>query len=227
MMNFFGKKKKEVNTVVSSTSASKPSDAQTTIVKLRESIANQDKREEHIQKKIDGMIVEAKAKMGKGDKKGALYAMKRKKLYDQEMGKIQNVRFTLETQVINLESAQQNAQTYSALKQGNTAMQGIRKEVGIEQVDDVMDEIKEEMEAAQEINDAIAQPIDPLMADEDELLEELNMLETADLEAELLKPPPTALSNMAMPAVPDSKLPALAKKEEDDLRALEAELAGL
>jgi len=47
MMNFFGKKKKEVNTTVSSTSASKPSDAQTTIVKLRESIANQDKRSVH------------------------------------------------------------------------------------------------------------------------------------------------------------------------------------
>merc|ERR1712196_230665 len=69
-------------------------------------------------------------KMAKGDKKGALYAMKRKKLYEQEMAKIQNVRFTLETQVINLESAQQNAQTYSALKQGNTAMQGIQKKLG-------------------------------------------------------------------------------------------------
>ena len=184
-----------------------------------------DYREEHIQKKIDGAVAEAKKKMAKGDKKGALFAMKRKKLYEQEQAKIQNVRFTLETQVINLESAQQNAQTYSALKQGNTAMAGIRKDVGIEQVDDVMDEIKEEMEMAQEINDAIAQPVDPLMADEDELLEELNMLETADLEAELLAPPPTAVS--AMPAAPDSKLPALAKKEEDDLRALEAELAGL
>merc|ERR1712224_996598 len=110
--------------------------------------------------------------------------------YEQEQEKTQNVRFTLEMQVINLESAQQNAQTYSALKQGNTAMQGIRKEVEIEQ----------------EINDAIAQPVDPLMADEDELLEELNMLETADLEAELLKPPPTSVS---MPAVPNSKLPTL------------------
>jgi charged multivesicular body protein 4 len=225
MMNFFGKKKKEVqNTTVSATSASKLTDAQTTIVKLRESIANQDKREEHIQKKIDGMMSEAKGKMAKGDKKGALYALKRKKLYEQEMAKIQNVRFTLETQVINLESAQQNAQTYSALKQGNTAMQGIRKDVGIEQVDDVMDEIKEEMEMAQEINDAIAQPVDPLMTDEDELLEELNMLETVDLEAELLKPPAASVS---MPTVPNSKLPSLAKKEEDDLKALEAELAGL
>ena len=157
---------------------------------------------------------------------GALYVMKRKKLYEQELEKITNVKFTLETQVINLESAQQNAQTFQALKQGNTAMAGIRQEVGIEAVDDVMDEIKEEMELAQEINQAIAQPVDPLMADEDELLEELNMLETADLEEKLLNPP-TATTNMALPDVPDSKLPALAKKEEDDLKALEAELAGL
>ena len=151
--------------------------------------------------------------------------MKRKKLYEQEHEKIVNVKFTLETQVMNLESAQQNAQTFQALKQGNTAMQGIRQEVGIEAVDDVMDEIKEEMELAQEINQAIAQPVDPLMTDEDELLEELNALETADLEAELLKPPPTA--SLSMPSAPSSKLPALAKSEEDDLKALEAELAGL
>ena len=157
---------------------------------------------------------------------GALYAMKRKKLYEAEQEKIQNVKFTLETQVINLESAQQNAQTFQALKSGNTAMQNIRNEVGIEQVDDVMDEIKEEMEMAQEINQAIAQPVDPLMTDEDELLEELNALETADLEAELLAPP-TKTADIALPDVPDSKLPTLEKKEEDDLKALEAELAGL
>lgn len=152
--------------------------------------------------------------------------MKRKKLYEAEQEKIQNVKFTLETQVINLESAQQNKQTFDALKSGNTAMQNIRTEVGIEQVDDIMDEIKEEMEMAQEINQAIAQPVDPLMTDEDELLAELNALETADLEAELLAPP-TKTADISLPDVPDSKLPTLAKKEEDDLRALEAELAGL
>ncbi|KAG7346008.1 Snf7 family protein [Nitzschia inconspicua] len=222
-MNWFGKKKTQPSTV-SATSASKPSDPQLTIVKLRESIANQEKREEHIEKKIETMVKEAKGKMAKGDKKGALFIMKRKKLYEQELEKITNVKFTLETQVINLESAQQNAQTFQALKQGNTAMAGIRNEIGIDAVDDVMDEIKEEMELAQEINQAIAQPIDPLMTDEDELLEELNMLETADLEEKLLNPPTASVN---LPTVPDSKLPALAKKEEDDLKALEAELAGL
>merc|ERR1712039_436761 len=103
-----------------------------TIVKLRESISQQHKREAHVETKLDKMVLEAKQKMAKGDKKGALYAMKRKKLYEQEQQKIQNVLFTLETQVINLESAQQNAQTYQALKSGNAAMKSIRNKVDVD-----------------------------------------------------------------------------------------------
>ena len=152
--------------------------------------------------------------------------MKRKKLFESEIDKIQNVKMTLETQVISLESAAQNAQTFKAMEAGSKTMKKIRTEVGIEMVDDIMDEIKEEMEMANEINEAISQPVDPLMADEDELLEELNALETADLEAELLAPP-TKVSDFSLPTVPDSKLPALEQKEADDLKALEAELAGL
>jgi hypothetical protein len=86
-----------------------------------------------------------------------------------------------------------------------------------------MDELKEEMEIAQEINNAIAQPLDPLMTDDDELLAELNALEVSDLEAELLAPP-TSTAGFSLPTVPDSKLPSLAQSEADDLRALEAEL---
>lgn len=156
--------------------------------------------------------------------KGALFAMKRKKMYEAEVDKIQNVKMTLETQVINLESAAQNAETFKAMAAGSKTMQKIRQDVGIEKVDDIMDEIKEEMELANEINNAIAAPIDPFMADEDELLAELNALETQDLEAELLAPPTGSLS---LPAVPNSKLPSLNRKEEDDLKQLEAELAGL
>ena len=218
-------------------------------------------REEHIHRKVDAMIKEAKAKMAKGDKKGkhvkgsclllplfvclwsilshdrcecifvvgALFAMKRKKLYEAEADKIQNVKMTLETQVINLESAAQNAETFKAMEAGSKTMKKIRTDVGIDKVDDIMDEIKEEMEMASEINNAIAQPVDPLMTDEDELLEELNMLEASDLEAELLAPPASKVANdgLSLPTVPDSKLPALEKKEADDLKALEAELAGL
>jgi charged multivesicular body protein 4 len=153
--------------------------------------------------------------------------MKRKKMYEQEIDKIQNVKMTLETQVINLESAAQNAETFKAMETGAKTMKKIRTEVGIEQVDDIMDEIKEEMELANEINQAISAPVDPLLTDEDELLAELNALEASDLEAELLAPPTTKTEELSLPTVPDAKLPALNKVEEDDLKQLEAELAGL
>lgn len=156
--------------------------------------------------------------------------MKRKKLYEAEVEKIQNVKMTLETQVINLESAAQNAETFKAMEAGSKTMKKIRTEVGIERVDDIMDEIKEEMEMANEINNAIAQPVDPLMMDEDELLAELNALEASDLEQELLAPPTstmTTTTSLSLPTVPTTKMPSLAKDEEDELKKLEAELAGL
>lgn len=229
MFNFFGKKKSSEPTTVSATPTTTTTDSQTTIVKLRNAIKMQEKREEHILKKVDAQVKEAKAKMAKGDKKGALFAMKRKKMYEQEADKIQNVKMTLETQVINLESAAQNAATFDAMKSGTQTMKKIRNDVGIDKVDDIMDEIKEEMELAQEVNNAIAQPVDPLFADEDELLAELEGLETADLEAELLKPPAKPVEDLSLPSVPAGKLPqpALANDEADELKKLEAELAGL
>ena len=61
--------------------------------------------------------------------------MKRKKMYEQEIDKIQNVKMTLETQVINLESAAQNAETFKAMEAGSKTMKKIRTDVGIEKVD--------------------------------------------------------------------------------------------
>ncbi len=135
---------------------------------------------------------------------------------------------TLETQVMNLESAAQNAATFQAMNAGKTAMSDIRTNVGIDRVDDLMDEIKEEMEMADEISNALAQPVDPLLADEDELLAELQELEAADVEDELLQP---AKGNVvSLPSVPTAKLPAIpnaTREEEAELKKLEAELAGL
>jgi len=230
-MKFFGKKKNKVSnsTVSASSKVLNPTDPQNTIVTLRQSIVAQDKREEHITKKIAQVTNEAKKKMAKGDKKGALFAMKRKKMFENEIDKIQNVKMTLETQAINLESAAQNAVTFNAMAQGNKTMKKIRKDVGVEKVDDIMDDIKEEMELANEVNEAL-QSMDPFLADEDELLEELQALEMTDVDAELLaKPIPTisATPSLSLPTAPDSKLSHVAQEEEEALKMLEAELVGL
>ena len=154
--------------------------------------------------------------------------MKKKKLHESELDKIQNVKMTLETQVMNLESATQNAETFKAMAAGKSAMKNIRNDVGIEKVDDLMDDIREEMEMANEISDAMAQPIDPLANDEDELMAELEQMGADDLEAELLQTP-VANNRMfdTLPNVPNAKLPAVKDAEAEEMRALEAELAGL
>ena len=159
---------------------------------------------------------------------GALFALKRKKIYEAEIDKIQNIKMTLETQVMNLESAAQNAETMKAMKSGTSQMKRIRQETDIEQVDDLMDEIKEEMEMADEISNALAQPVDPLLADEDDLLAELEELEAEDVTEQLLEP----MKKMELPEVPRGELPTpsipnATREEEAELKQLEAELAGL
>ena len=172
---------------------------------------------------------EAKTKMANKDKKGALFAMKRKKLYEQEVEKLENTKMTLESQVINLESATQNKETYHAMKTGTDAMKTIRKEMDIEKVDDMMDDIREEMEIAQEISNAIAQPVDLMPMDDDELLAELAELEAQDAEKNLLKKP-VGREELGLPEVPTKKLPAKKKtskelEEEQALKELEAMMA--
>jgi charged multivesicular body protein 4 len=214
-------------------------------------------REQHLEKKIDLLNAEAKTKLAKKDKKGkikyhdtryiilkspwqhecpcctgALFALKRRKLYEAELDKIANIKMTLETQVMNLESAQQNIETFKAMDAAKGAMADIRKVTDIDKVDDLMDGIKEEMELADEISNALAQPIDPLMQDEDDLLAELEELAVEDAETQLLQPATTAstIRKEEYPTVPSSALPTImnaTKEEEEELRQLEAELAGM
>lgn len=226
-MNWFGKKKKDASTTSKgiTSGGGAASNPANTVVKLRDAVANQEKREEHLQRKIDAMGVEAKAKMAKKDKKGAMFAMKRRKLYEQEMDKIGNVKMTLETQMMQLESATQNAETFQAMKAGTSAMSNIHATVGIDKVDDLMDDIREEIENGNEINQAMAQAVDPLCTDEDELMAELEALGADDLEAELLEP--THVPEVSLPTVPNSKLPTLNNAEAAEMKKLEAELAGL
>merc|ERR1719232_2254267 len=217
-MNWFGKKKsKEVKTTAKSSG-----NAQDAIIRLRTAVETQEKRENHLQKKIDGMVIEAKEKMAKGDKKGAMFALKRKKMYEGEMEKICNVKMTLETQVMNLESAAQNADTFNAMKSGTNTMKKIRTDLGIDKVDDLMDDIREEMDTAKDISDAMAQPIDG-MYDEDELLGELAELENMGMEEHLLN----TGGAVNLPSVPGKKLPALSKTSKEELLGELAELENM
>ncbi|KAL3808006.1 hypothetical protein ACHAXA_010800 [Cyclostephanos tholiformis] len=231
MRSFFGVKKDAVLQPSTSSVHRGDNNSRTetanSILNLRESIATQEKREKHLEKKMEELVVEAKEKMAKNDKKGALFSLKLKKLHEAELDKIANTKMTLETQVMNLETFIHNAEIIRAMEFGKNAMAAIRKETDIERVEELIDDVKEEMEAASEISNALAQPIDPFVMDEDDLLAELKEEMTADdaLGAPVVKAHHEAV---AFPTAPTKKLPAIAnasKEEAEELAALEAELA--
>ncbi|GMH53612.1 hypothetical protein TrRE_jg9834 [Triparma retinervis] len=226
-MNFFGRKRdsKPVPQRKGGGGGGVPTD---TIQTLKASLVTLDKREDHIQKKVDAMIAEAKKKLAAKDKKGALFAMKRKKMYESEIEKIMGSKMTLETQIMSLESSVQNMETFKAMKAGKDAMASVRKNVDVDNVDEMMDDIREEMDTANEISEAIGRPVDGDTYDEDELLGELNMLEEEDLEDQLLTPAVAAPTpKLNLPDAPVGGLEAKEAEDEDEraLRELEASLA--
>jgi len=83
-----------------------------------------------------------------------------------------------------LEGAASNKEVVVAMKSGAQALQKAAKDINIEKVDDVMEEIAESMQLADELNDALSQPIGQAM-DEDELKADMDELEAELMDEEL------------------------------------------
>jgi charged multivesicular body protein 4A/B len=218
-MNLFGKKKQAP--------VPAPSPVET-IAKLRDSLNILEKREDHITKKIDAALQEARLKSQKKDKNGALFALKRKKMYEAEVTKLQGARITLENQIMALESASVNIETFRAMKSGAAAMKQMRGDIDADKVDDIMDELQEEKDIQDAISEAITRPGQELFNDE-ELLDELAELDALEMEASLETKTQSAVQPQAQdsvfnfPSVP-SKAPVsvstASTAETDDERAL-------
>ncbi|PPD98023.1 hypothetical protein GOBAR_DD04962 [Gossypium barbadense] len=101
--------------------------------------------------------------------------------------------------------------------------------LNIDDVDKTMDEINEQTENMKQIQEALSTPIGAAADfDEDELEAELEELEGAELEEQLLQPATTApAAPIHVPAgrQPARPIPQKRTAEEDELAALQAEMA--
>ncbi|KAE8666846.1 Vacuolar protein sorting-associated protein 32-like protein 2 [Hibiscus syriacus] len=109
------------------------------------------------------------------------------------------------------------------------SMKAMQKETNIDDVDKTMDEINEQTENMKQIQEALSTPIGAAAHfDEDELEAELEELEGAELEEQLLQPATTApAAPVQVPAgrQPARPFPQKRTAEEDELAALQAEMA--
>lgn len=224
-MNFFGRPKQQTTVQAPKQNV----DVASSIVNIRSTIDTLEKRENFMQKKIEDQVKEAKGRLKKGDKPGAMYCMKKKKMYEAEIVKLNGARMTLERQQLALESQATTMSAYNAMREGNRTMQAQRGRVDAEAVEEEMENIREEIETSNEIASAIGQPIDDEF-DEAELMAELNDYEQEELEDTLLNTPsvpadrPVISQNMGLdlPEAPTTEVATEVDEEEEALRSLEA-----
>lgn len=155
------------------------------------------------------------------NRSAALLALHRKKLLQKHRDQTRAARFNLELQMMAIENATLNLETMEAMRQGSLAIKALHGAVSVERVDDTMEEIREQMEVAQEISEAIASPLGSaglgMVVDEDELDAELEALQQQELDKQLLATPlAQKIPPAVVPAVKASTAVKLEKEEDDD-----------
>jgi len=206
-----------------------PEAARNAIVTLRQHLMMLERKEEHLNSKIEEETKKAKANVST-NKRVATSALRQKKMYESELLKLESRRMTLEQEVNAIESANMNMETMKAMKQGAEALKGIHGNLNIDKVDATMDSIREQMDLGNEISEAISQPNLGPALDEDELARELEELEQENLDEALIGAGgvPTHLPSLPTEKVATKAPPSRSREEEeeeDELRQLQAAMA--
>eukprot|EP00123_Amoebidium_parasiticum_P019375 comp24800_c0_seq1/m.46888 comp24800_c0_seq1/g.46888 ORF comp24800_c0_seq1/g.46888 comp24800_c0_seq1/m.46888 type:complete len:208 (-) comp24800_c0_seq1:362-985(-) len=207
-MNLFGKAKK----------APPPKE---TLENLQQTKANLEKREEYLQAKIAAELANAK-KYASTNKRMALTALKRKKMYETQAAQLAGMQMNLEQQIITIEGASANMDALKAMKQGGKQLRKMQDSMTVEDIDNTMVEIQEGMDVANEIGEALSQSIGAQF-DETDLLDELELLEQEQLDSQLLGVQNVPTS--ALPNVPTGAPKTKVDEDEAELAALQAAMA--
>lgn len=206
------------------------------IVELREHILTLGKKRNHLELQMSDQEAIARKHIT-SNKALAKNALKRKRGYETTLLKIEGQIELLETQLAAIEGANLNLETMKAMKQGASAMRQIHGEYDVDKVEDTMEEIREQVELADEISEAISRPVGTDLVDEDELEEELAAMkeeeEVHKHQEEAVHFPKVSQSQLVSKPVPvtaqaqaqaQSRARASEDEDEEALRALQAEM---
>uniref|UniRef100_V9LBZ7 Chromatin modifying protein 4C n=1 Tax=Callorhinchus milii TaxID=7868 RepID=V9LBZ7_CALMI len=196
-----------------------PPSPQEAIHRLRQTEEMLTKKQEYLETRITRELETAR-RHGTKDKRVALQALKRKKRFEKQLEQIDGTLSTIEFQREALENANTNTEVLKSMGFAAKAIKGAHDNMDIDKIDEMMQDITEQHDIAQEISDAISRPVGfGEEFDEDELLAELEELEQEDLNKKMIH---------GLPKVPATSLPsksAKAKKkpkEDDEMKRLES-----
>ncbi|CAH7683047.1 hypothetical protein PPACK8108_LOCUS17043 [Phakopsora pachyrhizi] len=180
---------------------------------LRQHLIMLEKKEDHLNKKIDDELKKAKAN-ATTNKRAATAALRQKKLYEQELD---------QTQVNAIESANMNLETMQAMRRGADVLKGIHGNLL------VLFHIEPQLVLAPSILDwngdfGLVLKL-PLQLDEDEIKAELEELEQDELKSRLV-----GADSVPLHAPSQSERPVVAQRQQEEdedaeLKELQAALA--
>jgi charged multivesicular body protein 4 len=183
------------------------------------------KKQEYLEKKVSEEV-EVIKKHGTKNKRISLQALKRKKRIEKQLEQIDGTLTTIEYQREALENANTNTEVLKIMGFAAKALKQTHNNMDIDKVEDLMDDVREQQQIADEISQVISNPIGfGQDVDEDELMKELEDMEQEDLDRQLLDTEPAKL-----PEVPNTEPQAAAAsssraKSKDDEDNELAELA--
>lgn len=190
------------------------------IQKLKKTEEMLEKKQEHLEKKIDVENSTAK-KHARTNKRLALQALKRRKRLEKQLNQIDGTLSTIEFQREALENAGTNTEVLKNMKYAADALKNVHRALDVDDVHDMMEDIHEQTEISKEISDAIWGVGSNQDFDDDEFRAELEAIEQEGLDDELLG---MERPTVGLPDVPSSA-PATKKKavqDENELKELEA-----
>ncbi|KAM8811495.1 charged multivesicular body protein 4c [Eudromia elegans] len=194
--------------------------AQEALARLRETEEMLSKKQEYLESRIERELAAARHH-GTRNRRAALQALKRKKRYEKQLSQIDGTLSTIEFQREALENSHTNTEVLRNMGYAAQAMKKVHAHMDVNKIDDLMQDITEQQDIAQEISEAISNRVgfgDEF--DEDELLAELEELEQEELNKQM--------ADVRLPSVPSSSLPARPAstrkrvEDEDDMKQLAA-----
>jgi len=154
---------------------------------LTDCIAGVDSRAESVEKKIqrlDAELVKYKDQMKKmregpaknAVKQKALRVLKQKKMYEAQSDNLRNQAFNMEQTNYATQTLKDTKTTVAAMKTGMKDMKREFKNINIDQIEDLQDDMADMLEQADEVQEALGRSYNTPELDEDDLQAELDAL---------------------------------------------------
>lgn len=144
-------------------------DTRHVILQLREHINLLNMREQVLSGRIDEDTERARQELQRKNREGAMLSLRRRARLESQLRATMAAREKIEEQILAIESARNNRETYEALRLGNGALQQMTQQFTIEQVDRTMLDMQELTGQVDEITMALQQPITTDIVDETEI----------------------------------------------------------